>query len=211
MEQTKKRRLNVGVASILFILLGMLAAGCAKEEPVIPNPDEELGAKAYFPATVGDIWEYEGQGNEYASFYREVVYGEGDLAQFSEDNGGTVTATVYSITEDVITQVFFKGEEYEDTNFLAEEPNADMVILKAPLSEGTQWNTENGSRKIVDLDATVDTPAGQFLSCIQVEVEEGDSTLYEYFAPEVGMVKREFIMGEEKVTSSLSDFSIGPK
>lgn len=207
----RQSRGRLPIATMLLLVVSMLTVGCAKEEPVIPNPDEELGVKAYFPATVGDIWEYEGQGNEYASFYREVVYAEGDLAQFSEDNGGTVTATVYSITEDVITQVFFKGEEYEDTNFLAEEPNADMVILKAPLSEGTQWNTENGSRKIVDLDATVDTPAGQFLSCIQVEVEEGDSTLYEYFAPEVGMVKREFIMGEDRVTSSLSDFSIGSK
>lgn len=198
--------LGIGMSLVIF---AFLAAGCDRGEPVNPAPD----IREYFPTSVRSLWYYEGQGNEYATFSREVLYQEGTRAQFKEDNGGTVTATVYETSGDAITRIFFKGEEYEGTNFLGEESTESLVILKTPLEVGTRWDTEYGSREIVEINATTDTPAGSFDSCILVEIKEGqdDSMLYEYFAPGVGMIKREFVLGDDKVTSSLSRYTIEDK
>jgi hypothetical protein len=173
-----------------------------------PNKEEaDLKLSDFFPLELGYTWEYEGEGNEYASFNRKVVFADNNLYQIREDNGGTVSAAVFKVSPSDITRIFFQGEAYGEESYLNSEPNENMTILKIPLIVGTKWQEPNGTREIVSINEVVTTPAGNYSDCIKVKVSSENSTVYEYFKDGIGMVKREFISGETKVTSSLKKFS----
>jgi len=217
-----KRHVSFLVIILVFIMI--LSIGCTKTESPAPTPDPEVeeqqkpqeeeptpniqNLKSYFLLTEGSTWKYQGEGNEYATFNRQVLFVEGDKAQVRENNGGTVSAAVFKTSENEIIRIFFQGEEYEDTNFLNEEPNNNLIILKTPLEVGTKWEDPNGYREIVEIDATVDTPAGKFENCIKVEITGKDSNMFEYFKEDIGMVKREFNSEGMTITSSLEEFKI---
>jgi len=181
----------------------------AKTPVITPTPEPAKEAVPavkladFFPVVAGSTWEYQGDGNEYASFSRKIVFTSGNLAQIREDNGGTVTASVYKISPNSVTRIYNLAEAYGQTNYLKSPPNENLVILKTPLQVGTKWTEPNGTREIVDLKATVTTPAGSFTQCLKVKITDKNSTVYEYFKSGVGMVKREFISGDTTISSSL--------
>lgn len=118
-------------------------------------------------------------------------------------------AAVFEVTDSAVTRIFIKGEEYDETNFLDAPPNENTIILKASLEVGTRWVDQKGaSREIVDIDATITTPAGKFVKCIKVKITDHNSTILEYYKEGVGMVKSEFVSGDTRVTSSLEKFNI---
>ena len=213
-----KRAFNVlSILAIAFFLLG----GCAKTlipapEPKVqkPKPQVQLPITTnkkpgdFFPLTKGSTWQYQGEGNEYASFSREVLFTQDDRAQIREDNGGTVSSSVFKRTDSEVVVIFFQGEAYGESNFLEQKPNENLIVLKAPLEVGTKWENRTGIREIVDVNTTVDSPAGKYEKCIVVKISSPDSTLFEYFKDGVGMVKREFISGDSRVTSILEKVNI---
>lgn len=172
------------------------------------SDSEEISIGDYFPITEGNTWEYRGEGNEYASFTREVEFNEGNKAQIKENSGGTISRSVYKISDSEIIRTFFQGESYEDKNFLEEESNENLIILKKPLEKGAKWDTTQGTREIIDLNATVETPSGTFENCIEIKVSYEHSTLYEYFAKGIGLVKREFESEGMMVISELEEYDI---
>lgn len=175
---------------------------------IIETMDKDQEQKDYFPLTQGSTWKYMGEGNEYASFSREVLFVDGDRAQIFEDNGGTVSASVFHFQEGRIVRTFFLGEEYDGNNFLDEEANDNLVLLNTPLEVGTKWETSDGAREIVKTDAVVDTPAGQFENCIMIEITMEHSVMYEYYKEGIGLVKREFLSEGMAVTSTLEEYNI---
>lgn len=177
------------------------------EEPIEENEGERVLSN-YFPLEVGNIWEYEGEGMEYASFTREVVYKEDNKAQVKEDNTGTVTAKVFEITDEAITSVYSQSEAYDDENFLNSENNEDVIVLKSPLEIGTKWETEEGSKEIVEIDASLDTPAGEFDNLIKVQTTHEDNISYEYYKEGIGLVRREFFSDGVEITSTLKQYNI---
>lgn len=213
---------------IVFLLMAAFTTACnqasrktpeqEESQPTVEQeePGKEENSKGtgqrkladYFPLTLGSTWQYSGEGSEYASFTREVVFAEGNRGQIKEDNGGTVSAAVFAATDQEITRIFFQGESYENENFLNAQTNDSLIILKAPLRVGTKWETTDSTREIVDVNASVDTPAGNFTKVIQVKITYPDSTIMEYFKDGVGMVKREFVSGDFKVTSILEKYEI---
>ncbi len=217
-----RRVATVTLIAILIIAAFLLVERSRTEVPRQPNVQqpgpgggeqvspsrEKVGG--FFPLKAGNLWQYLGEGNEYATFKREVLYAKGDRAQIKEDNGGTVSTAVFRTTDSELTRIFFRGEAYEETNYLEHEPEENVVILKAPIAVGTRWDTPNGTREIVDVNATVDAPAGKFANCLKVKVTGSNFTIFEYFKEEVGMVKREFISGDTRVTSTLESFKISP-
>lgn len=193
---------------ILILLLGISITGCAKAVNE-PEPQQEtLSLKDFFPLSNGSTWQYKGEGNEYASFSRKVLFVDGNRAQISEDNGGTVSTSVFEVSDEAITRTFFKGEEYDEINFIGQKPNDDLIILKAPLKAGTSWEVQDGVREITEVGATVDTPACKFEDCIKVTIKLENSTMQEYFKAGVGMVKREFVSEGMTVTSTLEKYEI---
>ena len=170
-----------------------------------------LSLQAYFPLSIGSTWQYLGDGNEYASFTRKVLFKEGDRTQTMEDNGGTVSANIYRVTDGEVRLVYSKGEEYDKVNLLDSKDNRNSIILKAPLKVGTKWKNAEDEREIVAINASVDTPAGRFEDCIKVSIKSQNSTMYEYFKAGAGMVKREFISEGLTVTSTLEKYEIVQK
>ncbi len=219
-----KRPFLITITVIPLLLAVLLQAGCPGTERPVPAPQREIPAPKeqppeekpaaakpgqFFPLNEGNKWEYLGEGNEYASFIREVVFTSGNLGQIREDNGGAVSVAVFEVSEDTVTRVFFQGEVYDRVNLLDRQPNEKNVVLKSPLQAGTKWKVPNGEREIIDTGATVNTPAGRFDNCIKVKITGQHSTLYEYFKDGTGMVKREFVSGETRVTSTLKNYTPG--
>jgi hypothetical protein len=165
-----------------------------------------VGVKDYFPLSIGSTWQYLGEGNEYASFTRKVLFKEGDRIQTMEDNGGTVSANIYKVTGDAARLVYSQGEQYDKVNLLDRKDNRDSIVLKAPLKTGTKWENAEDEREILATDASVDTPAGRFEACVKVSIKSQNSTMYEYYKAGVGMVKREFISEGLTVTSTLEKY-----
>ena len=81
--------------------------------------------REYFPLTEGSTWQYLGEGNEFASFTREVLFAREDQAQIIENNGGTISASVFKTTDEEITRVFFQGENITRLIFSMKNP---MII-----------------------------------------------------------------------------------
>ena len=58
-----------------------------------PAPEEE-SLIGFYPLKEGNMWEYEGEGMEYASFIQKVIFSSGNRHQVTIDNGGTIIANV---------------------------------------------------------------------------------------------------------------------
>ncbi len=209
-EITSTEKESGGIAAKRPITLAVrkLEKGWIIDDVSLGEYKEAVSLKAFFPLSKGSTWQYLGEGNEYATFTRKVLFTEGDRAQIAEDNGGTVSASVFKITDNEIIRTFFRGEEYDGKNLLNEKDNDNLVVLKAPLKSGTKWKAGDGEREIVDTAAVVDTPAGKFEGCIKVRIQKEHSTMYEYYKAGIGMVKREFESEGFKVTSTLEKYEI---
>lgn len=192
--------------------LSFLLAGCAPFGKIADKWQEDKKVIVekpgdYFPLVQGSTWSYLGDGNEYASFNRKVLFTKGNRAQIREDNGGTVVAMVFEVTDEAVTRIFYQGEVYNPKNLLDLQPNENIIILKAPIEVGTKWKESNYEKEIIDINASVDTPLGVYQNCVQIRISGEHSTLYEYYKSGVGLVKREFISEDTRVNSILKAVS----
>ncbi|MBN1622742.1 MAG: hypothetical protein JXN10_07455 [Clostridia bacterium] len=200
---------------LFFSLLMVVTVGCTKtsESPspsAIPTlePVQEVIPSDYFPMTPGSTWGYIGDGNEYASYTQTVLYNECSYFQVSRDNGGTVTSTVYYVSDNDIRMVLSRGEEYDKANIISEPPNTDEIILKTPLEPGTEWESGSIKRRILSMDDTIATPAGLFEDCLTVRSDYPDSYIIDYYVIGIGLVYTEFHSGDDIITSSLEFYDI---
>jgi hypothetical protein len=200
---------------LFFSLLMVVIVGCTmtSESPspsAVPTiePVQEILPADYFPMTPGSTWSYIGEGNEYASYTRTVLYSECSYFQVSVNNGGTVSSTVYYASDTDVRIVLSRGEEYDMANLISEPPNTDEIVLTVPLEPGTEWGSESIKRKIVSLSDTVDTPAGLFEDCLTVRSEYPDSYILDYYVIGIGLVYSEFHSGEDVISSSLESYTI---
>lgn len=187
---------------IIFLIIGTV--GCSNSK------DNNL--TAYFPITVGSNWYFEGVGNEFAEFTQTVAFKQGDKVQININNGGTSSKAVYTISQDAITRILLVHESYEDENFLemGRDTNDNTIMIKTPLKTGTKWEVPGGTREIVEVNTNIITPAGNFTDCIKIKClyDNSNGINYEYYQKNVGLVKKEFIENEFKVTSSLKEYTI---
>ncbi|HWP95954.1 MAG TPA: hypothetical protein VN426_03820 [Syntrophomonadaceae bacterium] len=209
---------------ILLILIIISLPACRTTTPkAIPPANEQkntppapvatVSAGDYFPSTPGSSWIYKGEGNEFASFTRTAQYTLNGQSQFKEANGGTESTSIYKLSGDSVTRVYFKGESYQAENLLQKgyTSNDNTVLLKTPLDKGSSWETGNDVRTIIDTAARVEAPAGIFDNCIKMEIRSKNSTsvVYEYYRKGTGLVKREFHDGASTISSTLEKYQAG--
>jgi hypothetical protein len=172
-------------------------------------------ARDFFPSTVGSVWSYKGEGNEYASFTRRVLFASGARVQVHESTGGTVLAIVYEISDTAVRRVFRREEAYQPVNLLNEKATEDVVVLRTPFKVGATWDSGTDRVEITDVNATVNTPAGTFANCLVLKKTSreaaDESVVREYYKAGVGLVLREFVSGTTRVTSSLESYDIKAK
>jgi hypothetical protein len=194
--------MKVTACAALVLILALSGMACAKKNSV--------NLSDYFPVKLGARWVFSGEGNEYAPFTRQVTYSQGNRAQMEDDNGGTVMAIVYTVTETEVKRVFRQGEAYEKKSLLAEKENVSEVLIKTPLLKGQTWDSGQSTVLLEATDAAVEVPAGKFTGCLMLKISSKASAwvIYEWYAPGVGLVKRQSGDGQAKVTSSLKSYTI---
>jgi len=145
----------------------------------------------YFSIAKDTHMKYKGIGNEYAQYDLYVEYVSDTRLQLKKINGGTDTVAVYQLTDDMIKQIYSKGEVYYRYDF-TELSNMDEIILKAPIAVGTKWNLSDGSsRSITAVDKDIKTQAGDF-KALEVTTIRKESTQKNYYVKEVGLVRSDF-------------------
>lgn len=207
--------------SFFFLLcILLLSCGCGEQPSPDTTPDTPPGSTSdkpepgtpsdYYPLAAGNYWIYEGYGNEYASFTRKVEYTRDNLAQLSENNGGTVITTVLSREDTGITRVFFEPESYHPGNLLEANftPNDQTVLLQYPLVIGATWTSGDCEKIVEATDVEVATPAGVFEQCAKIRLTWPQSNGYEYYKVGIGMVKQEFLMEEGTISSTLKEYHL---
>lgn len=202
-------RLTTKTLLLLILLTGLaVLAGCAGQaempgqEPVITD------VQSYFPTEPSLTWTYEGSGNEYAGFTRTVIYREGNQVQMAENNGGTRLGRVYQVSAEAITQTLSREEYYSNDSLLNEKPHQRQILLKAPLKVGQVWEDMQNKREIVSINESVQLPAGTFQHVVKVKItsldpQQKDHLQFEYYAPDAGLIMREFRGDNYVVTSKL--------
>ena len=199
------------VLEVLLVTVG--APGClaARKPAPAPAPAAVVGPSPalFFPIQPGLKWEYQGTGNEYATFTNELIRAQGDLAQMRSISG-TTTGSLFSVTNDTVTRLVRK-ELAQDRNLLTATPEEKVILLKAPLAPGTSWANGSETRSIVSVGNVIQVPAGVFQDVVKVQINTPGQTAqtFEYYARGVGLVKAEYVSGNNRVVSELKLFSKG--
>jgi hypothetical protein len=161
----------------------------------IPTPTPvEQSMLGFYPLKEGNMWEYEGEGMEYASFIQKVLLSSGNRHQIVIDNGGAVVANVIEERKDSIVNTYRSGEVYDNENILNKSSNVNIILLQIPLEKGNFWISEENHYEITDTEADIVVPAGEFKDCIAVKVTFKDQTsnMVYYYKQGIGMVQSEF-------------------
>jgi|GEM_PF-748948 len=176
--------------------------------PAKPPVESLLG---FYPLKVGNIWEYEGEGMEYASFVQRVVFGSGSKYQIIVDNGGSVMANVLVERKDAIVNTYKSGEIGSKENILGRASNVNIILLQLPLNVGNFWISEENHYEIIDTDVDVTVPAGKFEDCVAVKITFKDQTsnMIYYYKKGIGMVQSEFRTDAgDLITSKLKRYDL---
>ncbi len=163
---------------------------------VTPTPEqqEEESLLGFYPFKEGNMWEYEGEGMEYASFIQKVVFSAENRYQVTVDNGGTIMANVLEERKDSIVNIYKSGEAQNNENVLNKKSNVNIILLQTPLKEGNFWISEENHYEIIDTDVDITVPAGTFEDCVAVRTTFKDQTsnMVYYYKKGIGMVQSEF-------------------
>ncbi|UOO37172.1 GerMN domain-containing protein [Oscillospiraceae bacterium CM] len=208
-------------AALLIMALVITAAGCLpfgkKGQPTptgtaSPSPStSDATVKDYFPFTSNVHMTYEGTGNEYAGFESWVDYVNNGAYQVRTNNGGTESVAVYLIDDGALKKVFSQGETYYRYDY-TDKREMDETILMEPIIPGTSWTLPDGdTRAITATDLSVTVPYGTF-KAVEVTTKSADTTVKEYYARDIGLIKREFISNSDPanpITSALKSVETG--
>lgn len=192
------------------------------QQPILTQPAQEqedtkdtvtdtLKLSDYFPLLADIEYIYEGTGNEYAAFtrYTDFLDTENNRIQTRTNNGGTETVRVIEIAEGKVSVASIISECYYRDNLLTAEPTEanPEVLLMEPLVAGTEWVLPDGRRRaITGVEVAVETPSGSY-NAIEVTSYGNDSTIKDYYASQLGLVKSIFSSGDMEVVSSLSEIN----
>ena len=208
---------SIKKASKYFLLLLLLIIGLTACNQVDTSGSEEgqgtPNLKAYFPMYQGMEYSYAGEGIEFAPFTRKIMFVEDKYLQFTDDNGGTVVVKIYKVSDQEINEIYEEAEFYEDDNLIPDvikDEEKKKIILKAPLEVGNSWNNNGEKREIVAVNQKVKVPAGTFYHVVRVKItyQDNDNTRYNYFAPNIGLIKTEYFGEGFKIKSELKSFSL---
>lgn len=157
----------------------------------------------YYPLKENVRYVYIGEGMEYASSNIYVDFIKDNKIQERVINGGTTSGQVFEIKNGELRMLDSVGEFYYRDDLTNEQGQMVDILLKEPIASGTSWLSSSGKKKyIASTDAEVTVPYGSFKT-IEVITEDGDSKIYDYYAKNVGIVKRIFNFKNSKITVSL--------
>lgn len=164
----------------------------------------QTGIKDYYPIQENTRYVYEGKGNEYASYDVYIDYISEGKVQRRINNGGTEMAEVIELKDGKLSRLLSKEEVYYRENLLETKGDEGEILLMEPLVKGTTWILKDSRvRTITGTSVDITTPSGSY-KALEVTTEGQNDKVIDYYAKNVGLVKKVFISGEDQITSSLS-------
>ncbi len=195
----------------LFLLL------CLCILPILTTPGEAADRpplSGYFPVAQNSVWEFAGEGIEFAAFSRRVEHLRGDRVQMSQWNGATRLMMIFQVSASAVTQTFSQEEVYDNPQMFNKPANKATIILKEPLVVGAVWQNALDRREILSVSRKLKLPAGVFDNVLVVKIVStaketaDDGYTLEYYAPGAGLVMQEYYGANNfKVVSKLKSFS----
>lgn len=152
-----------------------------------------------------------GDGNEFSSYTEKTTWLNDEFVETIVDNGGVSLMTIYKITKNQI-EIVFKEPIDLDTPFPKIEELEVLepieTYLATPIEEGTSF----GQWKIVETNATIETPYKTFEKAIILEEKGENYVNRKYFVEGLGEIKTESIMDTDQgetytVTSALQSIT----
>lgn len=158
--------------------------------PTNHSIDNDLGqAHEYFPDRA-IIKTFYNESQDYTTVYTMDKIVDNKMQVKSVDPDQRLVQ-LYTVEEDKITLINYQdieGEGFEDDYISSMDAKYDIVILKGPLTVGTQWISEGAVATITDTNVKITTPAGEF-NTIEVTFEYDDYNFVDYYAKNIGIVK----------------------
>lgn len=166
--------------------------------------EEKYTLKDFFPFKENVRLKYNGTGSEFAAKDVYTDFINGDKIQLRTVNSGTTTGEIFQIVDGELRRLYSKHEFYYRDNLTNISSNKYEVLIKEPLAKGTTWTLANGERRYIsDTEKEIDTPSGKYKT-LEITTERKDSKEYDYYAPNVGLVKSVYKgKGNMEVSSSL--------
>lgn len=219
-----KRLIRVwSVVFLLFFLIGCSKKGVEEKTPELKEPEENISQEAeqeepegeaeevllkiedYYPLKENVQYIYEGEGNEYAGYHQYVDFMKDNRIQIRSNNGGTEDVRVLEIKDGQLVELLRRSETYFRENLLEKAEAGGEVLLKEPLTTGTEWVLTDGSKRYIsDTEASVLTPSGEYTG-IEVTTENENGTRTDYYVKDMGLVKSVFKSEGMEVTSALKE------
>ncbi len=213
------------ICVILLTAVFMLTSGCSSLKN-ITNPKPSTGSeqsqnsdgspkntkenssaytiKDYYPFKENVRYEFQGSGNEYASYWTTVDYLKNNRIQLRTNNGGTETVRVLENKDGMLKNIFTREETYFREDFTSKQASKEDILLKEPLVKGTAWTSAEGKKRYIsNVDLEVKTPSGIY-KALEVTTEGDGSKDISYYALNTGLVKTLYASNGLEVTSSLS-------
>lgn len=181
-----------------------------EESTVVSGSSGEVygNARDYLPLLENVKYHYEGKGNEFASFDITVDYLTSDTIQYRTNNGGSQIVEVFKKNADNITRNLFRGEVYYRENLTSKEDKEKDIIIKDPVQVGNSWTLADGSkREITGVARPIETSLGTY-DTVEITTTTKKAKVQEYYAKDIGLVKRVYLENDLTVTSSLSKIEV---
>lgn len=205
---------SIGIKMIVCVALGLAGCGLQTEEQdessvssssllssTEESSEEESSSQNsvesvytiedFFPNTDNLLYEYTGEGMEYAGFSEHTVYSADNRKQYYRPNEGTTVAEVLALQEDKLVVLYHEGEKYFRENLLDKSNEPIEILLQGPFEVGTTWDIPEGRTKtITGLEVPVTTELAEYETLeVTTEWDNGLAVVVDYYAPEVGLVK----------------------
>lgn len=179
----------------------------------------------YLALQPGRYSSYSGKGIEYAAFNQEVTYVQPPLYQVEEESAGTTVVYVYLILEDEIYTIYHEGEFYEDKNILPTlikeagtsrpekllEFHGGQLLFQGPIEVGQSWQSGQRQVEITAILEEMQVSAGNFYNVVKIKKATAESKTYEYYAPNIGMIKSLTDFNGDQIISELEHLEVGER
>ncbi|MGM0419980.1 MAG: hypothetical protein ACQEQG_03195 [Bacillota bacterium] len=212
---------NIMMGTLILVLVFVVSSRPVEQGDISQFESWEQ----YLALQPGRYSSYSGKGMEFAAFNQEVTYVQPPLYQVEEESGGTTMVYVYLLGKDEIYKIYQEGEFYEDKNILPSlikeagttRPNkllefhGGQVLFQGPITVGKSWQAGDQKVEITAILEEMQVGAGNFYNVVKIKKTIGESETYEYYAPNIGMIKSLTDFDGDHIISELEYFKIGER
>lgn len=177
--------------------------------------DAPYTAQDYAPYVWYDHYDYQGTGNEFASYQVQRIFdqdGQG-RAQFRVFSGSLIDYVLESSLRGVVELAYFMNESEQKTDYRYHEDAQDAyikTIIPSSLEPGTEFYQSYGQEDpmvVVGILQQFEVLGQMYYDVLLIESQEGSEPIQRfYYAPKIGLIQRDFEDQGTLIQSQLKGF-----